>query len=85
MSDEYSRGCMISTGSVVHVMDSDKGLQLHFVNPLLAPNDPPCAKEWDDDGGRHVLVGISEEAARHLLYLLMERLGIKNNGGGHGG
>lgn len=77
--EKFDLAYTISTGSVVRVVDHDKGdgAFLHFVNPLLAPHDIPACRTFDDDRGKHTALPLGEEALYTLMVILMKRFEVK--------
>lgn len=70
----------LSTGSVVHVADTDTGIVVNFINPLIAPDDPRrTCREFDNAMGRNTVIGMSEEAWEALLFAFTERFKQKTN------
>lgn len=70
---KFKKGYVLSTGAVVRVFETPKiGVYVHFVNPLITPQDLPCATETDDESGRHTMLRLSDEAAINLMVLLQE-------------
>lgn len=75
MAEPYGKEVVLSTGSVVKVIDSvNDSVAIHLINPQLSPDDRPCCVEWDDENGRHTTIRLSNEAAENLLMLLYDRI-----------
>ena len=75
MGEPYGKEVVLSTGSVVRVIDSvNDSVAIHLINPQLSPDDRPCCVEWDDENGRHTTIRLSNEAAENLLRLFFDRL-----------
>lgn len=72
---------VLLSGSVVRVLDDPSpnkaGIMLHFINPLLTPNDLPATRTFDDESGKNTTLRMSEEAAESLMYLLIKRYQLK--------
>jgi hypothetical protein len=72
---KFDMALSLSTGAVVRVAETSRGIALHFINPLIDPTDKrPTVNSWDDDRGRHTALPMSEEAAEALTFALIERL-----------
>lgn len=84
MSRSFKTYLSLSTGAVVGMEDRknpEKGVVLHFVNPLLAPDDLPNCQTWDDKHGRHTAFNLGIEACVALRQAIDEWVAAKSGTG----
>lgn len=78
----FDRYYTLDTGSVVRLRDDipprEGGIVLHFINPLLSPDDAPATLTYDNEAGKNTTIRLSDDAADHLMLLLMERREARN-------
>ena len=84
MTEPFKTYLSLSTAAVVGIEDRknhEKGVVLHFVNPLLAPHDLSPCQTWDDEHGRHTAFNLGIEACLALRQAIDEWVAAKSGTG----
>lgn len=71
--EPFDMALSLSTGSVVRVADTRRGVAVEFINPLIDPTDKrSTVNMFNSEHGRHTVIPMSEEAAEALMVALIE-------------